>query len=441
MGRGGQKRDVIASDRSRAGSDVLTWAEISRHVTNNDRWIVIGGEVYDVTEWSKKHPGGPRLIGHYAGQDATDAFGAFHNNGDHVRKFLKPLHVGSVEGYTDNDLDKDFRELKSTAVKMGWFQPSYTFYTLVVGHVVLFQVLTYMVLHWFDVTWWSVLLSLACFTIAQSQAGWTQHDFGHLSVFKHSWLDHGVHHFLIGIIMGASSSWWNHMHYQHHAKPNVINKDPDVRLEQLFVVGDEMPKTVAKKKKKSMPFNLQHKYFFALGPPLLYPVYFQIMLFRHMITRRLWNELTYSMVFYISYIYLFVPKLGFFGAVAMYFAMRCLESHWFTWVSQSNHIPMTVRSDQSLPWLVMQLNATCDIEKSPFNDWFTGHLNFQIEHHLFPTMPRHNLYKVAPLVQSLCKKHGIPYTVKPLLQSFVDIVRSLKVSGEMWKEAYEEIHS
>ena len=38
-------------------------------------------------------------------------------------------------------------------------------------------------------------------------------------------------------------------------------------------------------------------------------------------------------------------------------------------------------------------------------------------------MPRHNLYKVAALVQSLCKKHHIPYTVKPLFTAFGDIVR------------------
>lgn len=59
---------------------------------------------------------------------------------------------------------------------------------------------------------------------------------------------------------------------------------------------------------------------------------------------------------------------------------RVIESHWFTWVSQSNHIPMNIKTDEASPWLKLQMNATCDIEKSLFNDWFTGHLNFQIEH-------------------------------------------------------------
>ncbi len=50
-------------------------------------------------------------------------------------------------------------------------------------------------------------------------------------------------------------------------------------------------------------------------------------------------------------------------------------------VAQSNHVVMDVSHDDSnLSWFHMQLKATCNIEKSPFNDWFTGHLNFQIEH-------------------------------------------------------------
>ena len=59
---------------------------------------------------------------------------------------------------------------------------------------------------------------------------------------------------------------------------------------------------------------------------------------------------------------------------------RVIESHWFVWVSQSNHIPMEIDEDKARPWLALQLHATCDIERNAFNDWFTGHLNFQIEH-------------------------------------------------------------
>lgn len=41
-----------------------------------------------------------------------------------------------------------------------------------------------------------------------------------------------------------------------------MNKDPDVRIEALFVVGDNMPVQIAKENKKSMPYNWQNYYFF-----------------------------------------------------------------------------------------------------------------------------------------------------------------------------------
>ncbi|XP_060574258.1 acyl-CoA Delta-6 desaturase-like [Ruditapes philippinarum] len=434
MGRGGEKREKLGAGQ------VIPWSEIQKHSSRDDRWIVISGQVYDVTEWSKKHPGGQRLIGHYAGQDATEAFGAFHNNLEHVKKFLKPIHVGPVESYVDHEMNKDFRKLKETAIKMKLFEPSYLFFSVTLAHILILQVLAYMVFLWYGVHLWTVVASLIMYATAQTQAGWLHHDFGHLSVFKTSKANHYFHHFILTFFKGCSSSWWNNLHYQHHAKPNVMDKDPDVRLDKLFVVGDVMPVQVAKEGKASMPFNLQHKYFFAIGPPLLFPVYFQIMLFRFQITRRLWKELSICLMYYLIHFYLHIPLLGVGGAIAHYFTMRCMESHWFTWVSQSNHIPMTIKTDEASPWLQLQLNATCDIEKSFFNDWFTGHLNFQIEHHLFPTMPRHNLYKIAPLVKSLCEKHDVPYIVKPLWQSFADIVKSLRSSGELWQETYNEFH-
>jgi fatty acid desaturase len=59
--------------------------------------------------------------------------------------------------------------------------------------------------------------------IPKAQSDWTQHDYGHLSVFKSSKLNHYMHLFFMGFIKGASSQWWNHLHNQHHAKPNVVS--------------------------------------------------------------------------------------------------------------------------------------------------------------------------------------------------------------------------
>ena len=61
------------------------------------------------------------------------------------------------------------------------------------------------------------------FFLLQAQAGWLQHDFGHLSVFKTSFWNHFTHQIILNVTKGAAAVWWNHLHYQHHAKPNVVS--------------------------------------------------------------------------------------------------------------------------------------------------------------------------------------------------------------------------
>jgi fatty acid desaturase len=76
-------------------------------------------------------------------------------------------------------------------------------------------------------------------------------------------------------------------------------------------------------------------------------------------------------------------------------------------------------------WLTVQLRGTQNVTAGTFEDWFTGFLNYQIEHHLFPNMPRHSYPMVKPRIQALCRKHGIPYNETTLWGSFSGIVDKL----------------
>ena len=60
-------------------------------------------------------------------------------------------------------------------------------------------------------------------------------------------------------------------------------------------------------------------------------------------------------------------------------------------------------------FVTAQIVSTRDISSGLFEDWFTGGLNYQIEHHLFPSLPRHNLGRVQRDVQALCEKHALLY--------------------------------
>uniref|UniRef100_A0A8D0NEK6 Fatty acid desaturase 2 n=1 Tax=Sus scrofa TaxID=9823 RepID=A0A8D0NEK6_PIG len=148
------------------------------------------------------------------------------------------------------------------------------------------------------------------------------------------------------------------------------------------------------------------------------------------------QDLAWAFSYYARFFITFSPFYGVLGAILFLNFIRFLESHWFVWVTQMNHIVMEIDREPYRDWFSTQLAATCNVEQSFFNDWFSGHLNFQIEHHLFPTMPRHNLHKIAPLVKSLCAKHGIEYQEKPLLRALMDIIGSLRKSGQLWLDAY-----
>jgi acyl-CoA (8-3)-desaturase (Delta-5 desaturase) len=55
-------------------------------------------------------------------------------------------------------------------------------------------------------------------------------------------------------------------------------------------------------------------------------------------------------------------------------------------------------------------------------------------------MPRHNYAKITDEVDALCAKHGVPYETKSLIGAFAAIVDSLRDSGTLWKDTYEEAH-
>jgi len=72
MGKGG------LTDDDDAKLPVYTWKEVGEHKDRSDRWIVINGYIYDVTSWAKCHPGGEKIIGGYAGHDASVSMSLSH---------------------------------------------------------------------------------------------------------------------------------------------------------------------------------------------------------------------------------------------------------------------------------------------------------------------------------------------------------------------------
>lgn len=444
-------------------SKEFTWSEIKEHTRGDAKrdknvanWIVIGDTIYDVNKFRKKHPGGDTMLVNHVGQDATDAFIAFHTDTHKVHKYMKHLEVGKVKqsdddhsvgrteeekGKIEKEVTRDFRQLKELAESMNLFETRPAFFIAQFAHIVGLEALAWLLLYSYSATWPVYLLAASLIIVSQAQAGWSQHDYGHLSVFKSTRANHLMHRITIGLIKGAAAGWWNFRHFAHHAKPNVHGKDPDIAFGHLFLFGKVLPREVGLKKKGKgtwLSYTQQQIYFFMLMPPLLLPIGFHIQNALYLKKKRDWYEAAWFVAFYVRWFVQYAPVLSgsMWSAFCFYMLIRFVESFWFVYVTQMSHIPMRVDRDKEDNWFSMQLAGTCNVKQSTFNDWFTGHLNFQIEHHLFPTMPRHNYHKIQPFVQSICEKHGIKYENKDLLTAFADIHLSLKESGELWYEAY-----
>ncbi|XP_072494723.1 fatty acid desaturase 2-like protein FADS2B isoform X1 [Notamacropus eugenii] len=425
------------------GLPVYSWEEIQKHNLKTDQWLVINRKVYDVTKWADRHPGGSRVLNHYSGEDATDVFLAMHLDQAVVQKYLKHLLIGelapgepSQETNKNTQLVEDFRALRKTAEDQKLLEPSLLFFFMHLIQILFLEVCVWFILRSFGNGWLITLLISFLLTVSQAQASFLQHDTGHLSIFKKSRWNHLMHYFVMGHLKGMSAKWWNYRHFQHHAKPNIYPKDPDIDMGPLFVLGESQPVKYGKKKIKYIDYEKQHLYFYVVGLPLLMPVYFNMQSLQVTFLRKEWGQLAWISSFYLRYFITYRSYYGIIGTVLLIYLVKLLESPWIALVTQMSHIPMRMSKEENKDWFSTQVLATCNVKQSFFNDWFSGHLNFQIEHHLFPTMPRHNYYKIAPLVRSLCAKHGIDYVNKPMLKAFGDIVRSLKKSGDLWVNAY-----
>jgi fatty acid desaturase len=95
-----------------------------------------------------------------------------------------------------------------------------------------------------------------------------------------------------------------------------------------------------------------------------------------------------------------------------------------------NHKGMPiVPADMKVDFLRRQVLMSRNVRGGMITDFAMGGLNYQIEHHLFPSMPRPNLASAQPIIRAYCMKHEITYTEMGLFESYGVVVRYLNQVG------------
>lgn len=415
---------------------LITWAELAQHNTTADAWIAIKGRVYDVTAFSKVHPGGDILFT-AAGLDATDVFAGFHASTDAWR-LLPPLCVGVLDNPTapplpgvNREYVADVVELRKRISALRLFDSSKLYYAFKIASNIAICAASVALLC-LSGAWPAVVMSAFLMALFWQQCGWLAHDFLHHQVFIDRRINNAFGVLIGNIFQGFSVSWWKNKHNHHHAVPNVTDApaggDPDIATTPILFWSEKLIENDLNGLPRWMLRNQAVMYW-----PVL--CFARMSWLHQSITHNFPkpNPNVTSMGMYYAEIAGLVTHHALFlawvakvamihslaKAVVFMFACQAFGGVLLGVVFAVGHNAMDVLTLEELrdvDFIRLQVRTTRNVDPHWFTDWFCGGLNYQVEHHIFPTVPRHNLPKVAQLFRAFCSKYTIPYTSETLIE-------------------------
>ncbi|KAI9272560.1 delta-6-fatty acid desaturase [Sporodiniella umbellata] len=432
---------------------------ISQRIRDGDseamKFIIIDSKVYDVTEFIEDHPGGAQVLLTHVGKDASDVFHAMHP--ESAYEILNNYFVGDVkaalaEQSPSAQFAMEMRELRDKLKKEGYFDSSKLFYAYKVLSTLALCAAGLALLYAYGRTsTWAVVASAVIVGLFWQQCGWLAHDFGHHQCFEdRSWND-VLLVFLGNFCQGFSLSWWKNKHNTHHASTNVHGQDPDIDTAPVLL-WDEIASATYYASLEEEPTMITR----FLAEQIL-PYQTRYFFFILAFARLSWalQSLAYS----------FKQEAINKSRQLNLFERACLIGHWalfsfciYSWCSSVTHMIMfflisqattgytlalvfalnhngmpviTEEKAESMEFFEIQVITGRDVTLSPLGDWFMGGLNYQIEHHVFPNMPRHNLPRVKPMVKSLSKKYNIHYHDVGFFKGFLEVLQTLDIASKL----------
>jgi len=387
---------LIAADRTMAGC-ILT----------------IDGKSYDVSKWANLHPGGP-IIHKYHGLDATQVFKAFHS-----KEAINKLSTFTpIKGYSPPLHDKRSAQILADWDKMitevhnaGLLKTSAMWYFYKTASTIgLFPLAMFAHAYgWYFVS--AVLVGLFW-----QQLGWLSHEYCHHQVFPTRTAGNKMAIFLGNFLQGFSSSWWKDRHNSHHAVTNILEADPDIdNIPMLAWAPSDLAKTPQWARRT---IQYQAYYFLFILPVLRLTWCFQSVLFvRAMKTSQYQtyrDEYVVEAVgLFLHWVWVVYMQLQFpdvLSSLMFFLISQLLAGFGIAIVVFFNHYSCDkYQPELAGNWVCLQLFTTRNMTPGLFTDWICGGLNYQIEHHLFPTMPRHNLTKASVYIKRFCAENRLPY--------------------------------
>jgi len=303
---------------------------------------------------------------------------------------------------------KSFAQLSHAVKDMGLLRRARTFYIILfaglclalggigVGMVLLGE-------SWFQ------LLMAAALGIVLTQFAFLAHEASHRQVFSSGPANDRAGRALATAFVGMSYQWWMTKHSRHHANPNKIGKDPDIEKDTVSFTEED---AASRRGLLAMITRKQGYLFYPLL--LLFGVNLHVISLKSLAARGdvkgRWVELaTIAARFavYLGLIFWLLP-------VGMAFAFLGVQLAVFGLYMGSsfapNHVAMPlVGRDEKLDFFSKQVRTSRNVAGGFWASALMGGLNYQIEHHLFPNMPRPFLAKARDIVREHAATTGVHY--------------------------------
>jgi fatty acid desaturase len=278
-------------------------------------------------------------------------------------------------------------------------------------------------------SWWQ-LGTGAFLAVIFTQIGFLGHDAGHRQVFRSRQANYIAGILLGNLSIGLSYGWWVDKHNRHHSHPNTEDADPDIAIGAFAFTSAQALRSHGLAR---LAYRYQAYLFFPLL--LLEGVNLHVASVRALTGRAArrrtweWALITVHVLGYLGVVFLVLSPVR---AVLFIVVQQGLFGLYLGCSFAPNHkgMPILEAEDRS-DFLRRQALTSRNVRGGWLTDFALGGLNYQIEHHLFPSMPRPNLRRSQALIEAFCQQRGVSYCESSLVGSYVLALRHLNAMGKL----------
>ncbi|HET6212180.1 MAG TPA: acyl-CoA desaturase, partial [Micromonosporaceae bacterium] len=277
-------------------------------------------------------------------------------------------------------------------------------------------------------SWWALLIAVFLAVIF-TQIGFIGHDAGHRQIFRSRRANYVVGLLHGNLAIGLSYGWWVDKHNRHHAHPNQEERDPDIGVGALAFTTDQ-----ASRKRGVPRFIARHQRYLFFPLLMLEAVQLHVAsirtLIRPGIRHRIWETALLGLHIggYLAAVFLVLSPIK---ACVFIVVQQALFGLYLGCSFAPNHKGMPIlEADDRTDFLRRQVLTSRNVRGGPVVDFLLGGLNYQIEHHLFPSMPRPNLRRAQSVIRAFCHRHGLAYCETTLFTSYATALRHLHKVGD-----------